>query len=79
MDLKQSFGTVVKDLRTERGWSQEKLAEKAGIAMRSVSVIERNQHNPSITMIEDLANAFGLSASELVEMAEEYTQPVKVK
>ena len=79
MDIKQAFGIVVKDLRNQRGWSQEKLAENAGISMRTVSVIEGNKHNPSITMIEDLAKAFGVKASELVKLAEEYSQPVNIK
>ena len=53
-------------LRFTRGWSQEVLAEVAGLHRTYVSSIERGERNVSLDNIEKLADAFDLSVSELL-------------
>jgi len=53
-------------LRFTRGWSQETLAELAGLHRTYVSSIERGERNVSIDNLEKLADAFELSVSELL-------------
>ena len=53
-------------LRFTRGWSQEVLAELAGLHRTYVSSIERGERNVSLDNLEKLADAFDLSVSELL-------------
>jgi len=53
-------------LRFTRGWSQEVLAEHAGLHRTYVSSIERGERNVSLDNLEKLADAFDLSVSELL-------------
>jgi len=53
-------------LRFTRGWSQEVLAEHAGLHRTYVSSIERGERNVSIDNLEKLADAFDLTVSELL-------------
>ena len=54
-------------LRAERGLSQEKLAELAGLHRTYVSQVERSEKNISIDNIARLAGAFSIAASKLLE------------
>ena len=65
MDIKKKFGAKVKYLRTEKGWSQEKLALTADLDRTYIPSIEKGDRNVSITVIEKIAKAFKVSVSEL--------------
>jgi transcriptional regulator with XRE-family HTH domain len=65
VELKKKFGERVKLLRTEKGWSQEKLALSADLDRTYIPSIEKGERNVSITVIEKIAKAFNLSVSEL--------------
>jgi len=65
MDIKKKFGKKVKLLRTERGWSQEKLALTADLDRTYVPSIEKGERNVSITVIQKIANAFKVDIIEL--------------
>jgi transcriptional regulator with XRE-family HTH domain len=62
-----AFGERVRKLRDERGWSQEALAEKAGIHRTYIGGIERGLRNVALVNIERIAKAFDLSLSKLFE------------
>jgi transcriptional regulator with XRE-family HTH domain len=64
------FGLVLRDLRKERGLSQEALALDAGIQRNYVSLIERGINQPTITTIFKLAIALQVRPSELVSLVE---------
>ena len=54
-------------IRKNRGWSQEKLAQEAGISYNTLIKIERNGiENPKIETVIKLAEALGVSLDELV-------------
>jgi len=57
----------VRLLRTARGWSQEKLGERTGLDRTYVSGIERGVRNPTLTVLEALANGLGVSLAELLD------------
>lgn len=61
------FGLNVARLRAAKGFSQEKLAEKAGIDRTYVSGIERGVRNPGIKTVLQIAKALGVSITELCE------------
>jgi Predicted transcriptional regulators len=60
------FGKTLRELRMERGLSQEKLAEMAGLDRNYVGMIERGERNPAVVNIVRLAKALGVKPSELL-------------
>ena len=64
----EAFGLVLRDLRKERGLSQEALALEAGIQRNYVSLIERGINQPTITIIFKLAAALEIKPSHIVEL-----------
>ena len=66
MDVRQRLGKNVRRLREAKGWSQEAFADEAGIHRTYVSDIERGARNPTITVVEKLATALKVTASELL-------------
>ena len=57
----------IKDLRKKAGWSQQKLAEKAGLSYNAITKIEQGAaKQPTIQTMIKLADAFGISLDELV-------------
>jgi transcriptional regulator with XRE-family HTH domain len=67
MDIKKKFGAKVKYLRTEKGWSQEKLALTADLDRTYIPSIEAGKRNVSITVIEKIANALNVEIIELLK------------
>ncbi len=63
----KSLAWNVRRRRTERGWSQEKLAGKCKSEQQSVSLIESGRANPTIMMVESLANALDVPFTDLFE------------
>ena len=59
------FGSTVRKFREERGYSQEKLAERAGLHRNYVGGIERGERNLALENIIKLARALSVSPKEL--------------
>ncbi|WP_455633967.1 helix-turn-helix domain-containing protein [Parabacteroides sp.] len=59
------FAMRVRTLREERGLSQEKLAERAGLHRTYIGMIERLERNPSLVCIHKIANGLGVHIVEL--------------
>lgn len=62
MSLIHTFATNLKKYRIQQGYSQEKLAELAGLHRTYISAIEREQRNISIENIEKISIALNLDA-----------------
>lgn len=60
------FGRRVRARRNELGWSQEKLAEAAGLHWTFVGQVERGRRNLTLHNILKLAYGLGMDAGELV-------------
>ncbi len=58
----------VKQLRGERGWSLEDLANASGVSRSMLSQIERNEANPTLAVTLRIARAFGISLADLLKM-----------
>lgn len=65
-DIKVRFGKRVREIRVSKEISQEKLAELADLDRTYITGIETGKRNVSITVIEQLSNAFEISLSELL-------------
>lgn len=64
------FGKVLRELRTEKGLSQEKLAEYCDLDRTYISLLERGHRQPTITTVFKIAKALEIKASELVKVVE---------
>jgi transcriptional regulator with XRE-family HTH domain len=60
------FGERLVELREERGISQERLSELAGLNWASVYRLENGEREPRLSTILSLASALGMSASDLL-------------
>lgn len=60
-----ALGLNVRQRREAREFTQEKLAERAGLDATYISGIERGLRNPGIKNVARLAKALGLTTAEL--------------
>lgn len=65
--LRRRVGLRVRLLRVERGWSQEVLAELAGLHRNYVGHIERGEINAGIENLARLAAALDVPVGNLVD------------
>ncbi len=65
-DILKVFGKRIKDLRQDKNWSQEELANQTGFHRTYIGMIERGERNLSLRNIEIFANVFQMSMSELL-------------
>jgi transcriptional regulator with XRE-family HTH domain len=61
------FGRTVRRLRKQRGLSQEKLAELAGMHLNHVSSIERGERNPGLLSVLKIAKALDVPVTDLFD------------
>lgn len=67
MDVRHRLAANMKRLRKERGWSQEALADEAGLDRTYISGIERIVRNPTVTVIEKIGLALQCSLGDLLD------------
>ena len=65
LELSKEFGARVRKLRNVLGLSQEELAEKAGVHRTYIGMIERGEKNITLSNIEKIASALGVSVDKL--------------
>ena len=58
LDMSASIRSRVKSLRTERGWTQQRLAVAVGVSRQSINSIERDRYVPSLMLALNLARVF---------------------
>ena len=69
-DIERAFGAAVRSFRQERGWSQDDLADRAGLQPTYVSDLERGRRSPGMSTQARLASAFGVKVWQLFRLAE---------
>lgn len=60
------FPEKIKNTRTSRGFSQEKLAEKAGVSLRTVQRVENGKTDPQGDTLIRLAEALDVCPDDLL-------------
>ena len=70
----RAIGAVVRELRTERGLSQEVLGFRCHLSQTYISQVEVGNRNPSAWSLVSLARGLDVSTSELVALAEQRLQ-----
>ena len=61
------IGKTIKQYRTQLGWSQEALAEKAYVSRQTVSNWETEKSYPDVHSLLILSDLFGVSLDELIK------------
>lgn len=70
-------GRRVAELRRQRGWTQEALAEKAQVSGRYIQLIEAGRENLTIMTLAKLGNALRIPVRDLFERPRSWkTEPV---
>lgn len=63
--VKSRFGSRLRQLREERGYSQEKLAERAKLHRNYIGGVERGERNVALENIVKLAKALSVRPGDL--------------
>ena len=58
LDMGERITNRVKELRSERGWTQQDLAQAVGVSRQSINSIERNRYVPSLPLALKFAEVF---------------------
>jgi transcriptional regulator with XRE-family HTH domain len=69
MRLRKVLANNLRRLRAEKGWSQETLADRAALHRTFIGSVERCERNISLDNIGKLADALGITASQLLAEA----------
>lgn len=70
LDMAPTVQNRVKELRTERGWTQQQLAEAAGVSRQSINSIERQRYEPSLALALTFARVFGYATDDIFTLEE---------
>ena len=65
--IKSRFGSRIRSLRDDRGFSQEELAERAGLHRNYVGGVERGERNVALENIVKLAGALSVRTKDLFD------------
>jgi len=71
-DEEEQFGEVLREIRLERGLSQEDLALASDRHRTYISLLERGEASPSLRTIARLAEALGVKPSEILRRIESH-------
>ncbi|WP_084760721.1 helix-turn-helix domain-containing protein [Cohnella panacarvi] len=70
-EIKTDFGNAIRKVRTQKDYSQERLAEISGLHRTYISEVERGDRNISLVNIIKLCKALDISLSQLSKIIEE--------
>lgn len=63
----ERFGMRLKELREEKGLTQEELAKRAEVSRAYLSRLEMGRHDPPLSTVQKLATALRVKVAKLVE------------
>ena len=75
----KKLGRRVRHFRTEKGLSQEKIAERSGISAKYMSDLERGAANVSIQILERVASNLGTTTTDLLNNEHEAERSLLVQ
>lgn len=62
----QKIGNFLKELRKEKGFTQEQLAQKFNVTGRSVSRWENGVNMPDLSILIEIANFYDVDIKEII-------------
>lgn len=69
--------SIVRELRKRAGMTLEDVSKKSGVSMAGLSKLERNQNMIELDTLYRLSRVFGLSATDLLQLAESCSAHLK--
>lgn len=63
----QKIGGLLKELRNEKSYTQERLAEQLNVSRRTISRWETGSNLPDLSILMELADFYGLDLRELLD------------
>ena len=57
----------LRDLRTERGWTQEQLGQALGVSRQAVNALETEKHDPSLDLAYRIAALFERAVEDIFD------------
>jgi len=66
--MAQTITNRVKELRIALGWTQEQLAQAAGVSRQSINSIERDRYVPSLELALTFARIFACPTDEIFQL-----------
>ena len=65
--MSSAIGKIIRENRKKRGWTQQKLAEEAGLCYAIICKIEQGiSQEPTINTLIKIADAFDINMDELI-------------
>ncbi|MCP1136948.1 helix-turn-helix domain-containing protein [Paenibacillus polysaccharolyticus] len=71
MSLPEAVGNRIRELRKAKGWTQEQLAESAGLHYSYIGGVERGDRNISLETLEKIINGLQVTAEEIFKFKED--------
>lgn len=71
MSLPEDVGNRIRELRKAKGWTQEQLAEAAGLHYSYIGGVERGDRNISLETLEKIMNGLQVNAEEIFKFKED--------
>jgi len=72
--IEKKFGAVLKEIRTEKKISQEKLAEYSNLDRTYISLLERGLRQPTIVTLFKISKALNIKPNEFILRIEQYDE-----
>jgi putative transcriptional regulator len=63
--MPQTIRNRVRELRQERGWTQQQLADAVGVSRQSINSIECNRYVPSLPLALTFARVFACPTDDI--------------
>ena len=60
------FGAIIRRLRDQRGWTRQKLAQRAGLSAQYLGIVEQGGNVPSLTTVLELIEVLGGDIGEIM-------------
>lgn len=67
MKLRRMVAKNLRRLRQRSGFSQEELADRAGLNRNYIGMIEREENSPTVDALEQISNALGIDPVALLQ------------
>lgn len=55
----------LRDLRADRGWTQEDLGRRVGVSRQAIIALEGEKHDPSLDLAYRIAVIFGVPVEDI--------------
>jgi putative transcriptional regulator len=65
LDMPPALRNRVRELRIERGWTQQELADKVRVSRQSINSIECDRYVPSLPLALSFARVFGCATDDI--------------